>query len=219
MLKPVRREIRQPDYTREEIAPGVVEYHKDLGQRALYLANALVILAVILPCVLLMILIVNYSGPVQDNYFLLSLTLITFVTMYALVRYQQHLRAGIPANLIRIDTRQQLLTVGLDEDQQQFRFDEIQDILLLSRGSKYKRDSIIPSPYSFCIDLWTTDDEFYPLMEPIWQIDVPVKPEYEQMARDIAQDIRDLIRQALILSKSKRQTTAPQPAVLVEEHA
>lgn len=216
MLRLISGGNNRPDYLRHDTVPGIVEYRKDLGRRARLWANLITVTAIVLPCAMLVILLMNYTSPFEDNYILFGFTIASLAAAYALFRYQQRLRGGIAANLVRIDTNQQLLSVGLNDEQVHFEFNEVQEILLISRKRNTGLGPVVPSRFSYSIDLWTTDDTYYPLMEPLWQIDVPVRVEYEQMARDITQDIRDLIRRSLIITKS--QQNIAQPLVFLEEN-
>ena len=111
---------------------------------------------------------------------------------------------------------QQILSVGQEAEKLKFKFDEVQEILVHSKKFRGRVSMALPTRFSYCIVLWTTDDIYLPLMEPLWQIDAPVGPEHEQIARDIAQDIRDQIRQTMIISKSRRPL--PEKNKLAQHH-
>ena len=209
------REIVPPDYARCEPASGIIEYRKEVGFRARRRANLFVILAVLLVVVTAVIFRMTYEPPFTENNLLFVLTLITLLAVYILFRYQRHLRGGIAPNIVSIDINQQVLNVGIADEQVQFRFEEVQEVLLNSKKRINNSGSIVPTRFSYSIVLWTTDDVYFPLMEPLWQIDVPIRLEYEQMARDMAHDIRDLIRQSLIISKSHQKSVGP--SILVDE--
>lgn len=210
-----QKEAVLPDYVRHELTPGVVEYRKDVGTRARHRANLIVLVIVALVVAMAIIIKMNYQAPLSDNYLLFAITLAVVAVAYILFYYQQQLRLGIAANVVNIDTNRQLLSVGIADEQVEFQFEEIQDIIINSKKRSSNPDSVVPTRFSYSIMLWTTDDIYFPLMEPLWQIDVPIRLEYEQIARDMAHDIRDLIRQSLIISKSHQKQVGP--SILVEE--
>lgn len=201
-------EVKLPDYVRHDTMPGVVEYHKELGTRARLFAILCIASAIVLLLIMLSVVAFNIDSHFYEKYFLLGFMAATIIGVYMLYRYYGILRSGIAPNMVSIDTNQQILSVGLEDDKHQFKFDEVQEILVHSKKFHTRVSTVLPTRFSYSIVLWTTDDIYLPLMEPLWQIDAPVRPEHEQIARDIAQDIRDQIRQTMIISKSRR----PQPA-------
>jgi hypothetical protein len=150
------------------------------------------------------VLVFNVDSHVYENYVLLGLVAATLAGVFMLYRYQKILRSGIAPNMVSINTNDQILTVGTDDDKLVFKFDEVQEILVHSKKFRSRVSAALPTRFSYCIVLWTTDDIYLPLMEPLWEIDAPVRAEHEQIARDIAQEMRDLIRQTMIISKSRR---------------
>ena len=199
------KEVKLPDYVRHDTLPGVVEYHKGLGTRARLRANLCMLAAILLLVALVTMLAFNLDSHFNENYFLIGFVVATLVGVYMLYRYQEILRHGIAPNMVSIDTNQQILSVGLEDEKLKFKFDEVQEVLVHSKKFRGRVSMVLPTRFSYSIVLWTTDDIYIPLMEPLWQIDAPVSPEHEQIARDIAQDIRDQIRQTMIISKSRRR--------------
>ena len=209
MRKLRSKEIKPADYVRQDTLPGIVEYHKGLGSRARLMTILCVLAAVVLFASMAAVLALNFDSHVYENYYLLAFALATVVGVYLLYRYQKILRSGISPNMVSIDTGQQILSVGVNEDKLQFKFDEVQEILVHSKKFRTRKSNLLPTPFSYSIVLWTTDDDYIALMEPLWEIDAPVSVEHEQIARDIAQEIRDLIRQTMIVSKSRQREVAP----------
>lgn len=204
MSKLRSKEVKSADYVRHATVPGVVEYHKGLGTKARLYAYLCILVAILLLGALAAVLAFNIDSHVHENYLLLGLVAATLAGVYMLFRYQKILRGGIEPNIVSIDTNEQILTVGTEDDKLVFKFDEVQEILVHSKKFRSRVSSALPTRFSYCIVLWTTDDIYLPLMEPLWEIDAPVHVEHEQIARDIAQDMRDLIRQTMIISKSRR---------------
>jgi hypothetical protein len=208
MRKLRSKEVKPADYVRHVTVPGVVEYHKGFGSQARLYAYLCILAAVLLLGALAAVVIFNIDSHLHENYVLLGLVAATLAGVYMLFRYQKILQSGIAPNIVSIDTNKQILTVGTDDDQLLFKFDEIQEILVHSKKFRSRVSSALPTRFSYCIVLWTTDDIYLPLMEPLWEIDAPVRVEHEQIARDIAQEMRDLIRQTMIINKSRRPLPA-----------
>jgi hypothetical protein len=213
----VRRSRVQPSaYLRQVVTDGVVDYRKEKGHRARLRANLLTLTAVMLTIAAIMLLAFNFDGELYSNYFVLSGCVLAMAASYWLFKMQKQIRRGVPPNIISIDTNLQVLSAGIDDEKVMFRFDEIQDVLVNSKMRNTAKPAMCPTCSAYSIVLWTTDDVYFPLMEPLWEINVPMNVEYEHLAREIANDIRDLIRRSLIVSKSR--DTAPEPSILVEEY-
>ena len=213
----VRRSRVQPSaYLRQVVTNGVVDYRKEKGHRARLRANLLTLTAVMLTIAAIMLLVINFDGELYRNYFVLSSFVFALAASYWLYKIQKQIRRGVSPNVISINTNLQVLSAGIDDEKVMFRFDEIQDVLVNSKARYTAKSAMCPTCSSFSIVLWTTDDVYFPLMEPLWEINVPVNAEHEQLAREIANDIRDLIRRSLIMSKSR--DTTPEPSILVEEY-
>lgn len=215
-MKIFAKEILSPDYVRYEVAPGLVDYRKDVGVRARFQANLFATLGLVLVAVVVTITYLKYDENIYEQYALLGFIIATFAISYKIYRYQARLRRGIAPNLVSIDSDSQILTAGIGDDKVQFHFDEVQDILVNSKKHYNGNTGMLPTSCSYSIVLWTTDDVYFPLMEPLWQTDVRICTEHEQKARDIANDVRDIIRHSLIMSKA--QHTTIEPAILVEEY-
>lgn len=211
-----RRQVQAPAYIRHVVASGVVDYRKEKGRRASLRANLYAISAFMLTTVAVFSLFINLDANIHRNYILLGSCMLAFITSYWLYKKQKQIRRGVAPNVISLDTNRQVLSIGLGDDRVQFRFNEIQDILVNSRARFTAQSAMTPTCYAYCIVLWTTDDVYFPLMEPLWEINVSANVEHEHLARSIANDIRDLIRRSLIVSKSR--DTAPEPSILVEEY-
>ena len=216
MRKLRAKEVKLPDYVRHDTLPGVVEYHKGLGTHARLYANLCIFAAFLLLGALVTVLVFNLDSHFYENYFLLGFVVATLIGVYLLYRYHEILRHGVAPNMVSIDTNQQILSVGQEAEKLKFKFDEVQEILVHSKKFRGRVSMALPTRFSYSIVLWTTDDIYLPLMEPLWQIDAPVGPEHEQIARDIAQDIRDQIRQTMIISKSRRPL--PEKNKLAQHH-
>lgn len=208
MRKLRSKEVKPADYVRHVTVPGVVEYHKGFGTKARLYAYLCMFAAILLLGALVAVLAFNIDSHVHENYVLLGLVAAALAGVYMLLRYQKILRSGIAPNMVSIDTNNQILTVGTEDDKLVFKFNEVQEILVHSKKFRSRVSSALPTRFSYCIVLWTTDDIYLPLMEPLWEIDAPVRVEHEQIARDIAQEMRDLIRQTMIISKSRHPVPA-----------